>query len=73
MLRQTSREIGVMGLVGVRSVTVEGLSENTQIRPCGFIDLARGWPCAQRKGAQRAYGWVERRPSAVIWIDTISR
>ena len=52
---------------------MEGLSENTQIRPCGFIDLARGWPCAERKGAQRAYGWVERRPSAVIWIDTTLR
>ena len=32
----------------VRRVTVEGLSENTEIHPCGFMDLARGWPCVER-------------------------
>ena len=46
---QTGREIGVKGLVGVRGETVErvtpveGRSDETRLRPGGFIDLARGW------------------------------
>lgn len=27
---------------------VEGLSKRAQLRPGGFMNLARGWPCAQR-------------------------
>ena len=49
MLRQTGREIGVKGFVGAKGGTVgdvnpvEGQSEETRLRPGGFIDLARGW------------------------------
>ena len=49
MLRQTGREIGAKGLVGARGgavgsgESVEGQSDETRLRPGGFIDLARGW------------------------------